>query len=131
VESELEEQTEEPLQPVRETYVSRRSGRSVRSPVWHKDYQVNSSSCLYPIANHICYNNLSPVFQDYVFLVSKVIEPSRFSEAREDKNWVEAMRLEILALEENHTWDVVQLPSSKKPIGCRWVYKVKLNQMGQ
>lgn len=35
------------------------------------------------------------------------------------------MDLELAALESNHTWDVVDLPAHAKPIGCRWVYKIK------
>lgn len=34
---------------------------------------------------------------------------------------------ELLALESTHTWDIVSLPSDKHAIGCKWVYKVKLN----
>lgn len=35
------------------------------------------------------------------------------------------MEEEIKALESNGTWQLVSLPPSKKPIGCKWVYKVK------
>jgi hypothetical protein len=35
------------------------------------------------------------------------------------------MHAEINALEENKTWILVDLPPNKKPIGYRWVYKVK------
>ena len=31
------------------------------------------------------------------------------------------------ALTENETWDLVDAPKGVKPIGCRWVYKVKYN----
>ena len=40
------------------------------------------------------------------------------------------MDKEIQALESNHTWDLTTLPYSKSPIGCKWVYKVKLNPKG-
>ena len=40
------------------------------------------------------------------------------------------MNKEIKALFENHTWEVVSLPIGKKPIGNRWVYKVKLRSDG-
>ena len=40
------------------------------------------------------------------------------------------MDKEIQALEQNHTWDVTNLPFGKLPIGCKWVYKVKLNLDG-
>jgi len=35
------------------------------------------------------------------------------------------MQVELLALEKSGTWDIVNLPSHAKPIGCRWIYKVK------
>lgn len=35
------------------------------------------------------------------------------------------MDLEIAALESNHTWDVVDVPSNVRPIGFRLVYRVK------
>ena len=28
---------------------------------------------------------------------------------------------------EAHTWDLVECPSDRKPIGCKWVLKLKLN----
>lgn len=35
------------------------------------------------------------------------------------------MNQEIHALSDNNTWEVVELPSGKTPIGCKWVYKIK------
>ena len=40
------------------------------------------------------------------------------------------MDKEIQALEKTHTWVLSPLPPSKRPIGCKWVYKVKLNPDG-
>lgn len=37
---------------------------------------------------------------------------------------------EITALQENRTWSLVPLPAHKKPIGCKWVYKIKYNPNG-
>ena len=34
------------------------------------------------------------------------------------------------ALAENETWDLVDAPKGVKPIGCRWVYKIKYNTDG-
>ncbi|PHU25307.1 hypothetical protein BC332_03639 [Capsicum chinense] len=35
------------------------------------------------------------------------------------------MKAEVKALEDNHTWEVVDLPQDKNIIGSRWVYKIK------
>jgi Reverse transcriptase (RNA-dependent DNA polymerase) len=40
------------------------------------------------------------------------------------------MEEELLALEKNKTWTIAQLPNGKKPVGCRWVYKIKYNSDG-
>jgi hypothetical protein len=37
---------------------------------------------------------------------------------------------EMAALDANATWELVALPKDKKAIGCKWVYKVKLNADG-
>lgn len=39
--------------------------------------------------------------------------------------WQAAMTQEFEALHINNTWSLVPLPAGKKPIGCKWVYKVK------
>lgn len=41
------------------------------------------------------------------------------------------MNKELAALEANHTWELVHLPPSKRLVGCKWVYKVKLHVDGK
>ena len=40
------------------------------------------------------------------------------------------MAAEIFALEANNIWSLTPLPSHKRTIGCKWVYKVKLKSDG-
>ena len=44
--------------------------------------------------------------------------------------WDDAMNQKMNALDNNGTWELVPLPHGKKPIGCKWVYKVKRNADG-
>ncbi|MCI29300.1 retrovirus-related Pol polyprotein from transposon TNT 1-94, partial [Trifolium medium] len=44
--------------------------------------------------------------------------------------WNEAMQVELKALEKTGTWILVDLPPSIKPIGCRWVYRIKYHADG-
>ena len=37
----------------------------------------------------------------------------------------------MATLHSTSTWDLVTLPTSKSPVGCRWVYKVKIGPNGQ
>ncbi|XP_074282588.1 uncharacterized protein LOC141607127 [Silene latifolia] len=52
-------------------------------------------------------------------------EPTDFSEAQKDERWVLAMDKELQALEANKTWEITELPASKKAIGSKWVYMIK------
>jgi hypothetical protein len=40
------------------------------------------------------------------------------------------MQEELQALAENHTWDIAPCPTGVKPIGCKWVYSIKLRYDG-
>ena len=40
------------------------------------------------------------------------------------------MNKELTTLEDNHTWDLTNLPVRKKTIGSKWVYKVKIKHNG-
>lgn len=40
------------------------------------------------------------------------------------------MDRELEALTQNQTWELTDLPPGKKPIGCKWVHKIKLNPDG-
>ncbi|XP_073019373.1 uncharacterized mitochondrial protein AtMg00820-like [Primulina eburnea] len=37
---------------------------------------------------------------------------------------------ELSALESNDTWSIVSLPSGKRAVGCKWVYKAKFRADG-
>ncbi|MFS7952191.1 putative RNA-directed DNA polymerase [Helianthus anomalus] len=41
------------------------------------------------------------------------------------------MNVEMEALLRNQTWNVVDLPANRKPIGCKWVYKIKYKANGE
>ena len=56
--------------------------------------------------------------------------PTCYSQAAKDVRWVNAMNEELQALQDNFTWEIVPCPPDIKPIGCKWVYSVKLNSDG-
>jgi hypothetical protein len=70
---------------------------------------------------------------DFALFSSPDIEPKSLAEAmkRPDADkFIEAAIEEINAHIDNGTWELVQLPPGKKPIGCRWVFKIKRNADG-
>jgi hypothetical protein len=52
-------------------------------------------------------------------------EPTTAAEAEQDEKWHEAMSAELASIEENNTWSLTDLPVGKKPIGLKWVFKLK------
>ena len=40
------------------------------------------------------------------------------------------MQEELSALEANKTWDVVDCPVGVTPLGCKWVYSIKVKSDG-
>ena len=66
----------------------------------------------------------------YMAKIVQDVEPTSFEEAVGKREWKQAMDEEMVALDDNETWDLVQLREGKRSIGCKWVYKVKHNADG-
>ena len=62
--------------------------------------------------------------------LSDVKEPKSVSDALTNQEWVDAMKAEIDFLHDNSVWELVQLPEGRKPVGSKWVFKVKTNADG-
>ena len=64
---------------------------------------------------------------------SQVQEPHTVEEAKstpEKAHWLKAMGKEMKSLQESEVWDLVKLPSGRKPVGSKWVFKVKTDEDG-
>ena len=70
---------------------------------------------------------------DDIMIVNEDDEPSTYRRALaspDKKLWQDAMKAELQALSENDTWDIVDRPTNRKIVDCRWVYKIKRNADG-
>ncbi|KAL0557027.1 hypothetical protein IC582_005545 [Cucumis melo] len=62
--------------------------------------------------------------------IMSLAEPSSYKEASTNPLWQQAMDDELQALAKSHTWDYVDLLPGKKPIGCKWIFKIKTHSDG-
>ncbi|KAF0925724.1 hypothetical protein E2562_017285 [Oryza meyeriana var. granulata] len=52
-------------------------------------------------------------------------EPTSSDEAATDPAWRTVMEAEMVAIEDNGTWETVELPAGHRPISLKWVFKLK------
>ncbi|CAI7773677.1 unnamed protein product [Closterium sp. NIES-53] len=60
-------------------------------------------------------------------------EPATLKEALESSDaeeWKQAMESELKSIEENGTWELVELPEGRKAITSKWLFKIKLVAKG-
>ena len=57
-------------------------------------------------------------------------EPTCVSQALQDPKWRNAMSEEFTALVKHGTWELVPPSFTIKPIGCKWVFRIKHNSDG-
>ena len=88
-----------------------------------------STRVRYPV-DRLTYDGMTAIHYAYMVKVLEVPEPTIFEDAMGNAEWESAMDEEMDALDANKTWELVDLPAGKKPIGCKWVYKVKRNSDG-
>lgn len=60
-------------------------------------------------------------------------EPKTYRQAiacADQNKWILAMQEELSSIEQNNTWTLCELPKHHTAIGCRWVFKIKLDENG-
>ncbi|KAH9650374.1 protein kinase domain-containing protein [Citrus sinensis] len=68
--------------------------------------------------------------QSFVNQLSVISIPNSVQEALKDPKWKATMNDEMRSLQKNQTWELVDLPQGKKPVGCRWIYTIKYKADG-
>lgn len=128
--------------PVNPPVQTRKSSRTSAPPTYLQDYVCNSVHSLVDNASCFCAHtllnacsatyqvsahDLLPPSQQFVTHVDILKESKSYQQAAQFLAWQEAMNKEFTALQNTNTWTVVDLPPGKKPIKCKWVYKIKYN----
>ena len=67
-----------------------------------------------------------------IFLIENS-EPTTYKQALaspDSEKWLEAMKSEMQSMSDNQVWRLVDFPDQVRPIGCKWVYKIKTDKDG-
>ncbi|KAL3537870.1 hypothetical protein ACH5RR_001236 [Cinchona calisaya] len=86
--------------------------------------------CSHLISSFASYEHLSPSLRCFIASLDSVSVPNNLPEALAHPGWRTAMEEEMMALDNNGTWDLVHLPANKEAIGCKLVFVVKVNPDG-
>lgn len=75
----------------------------------------------------------SKILNENAMLVKMMDDPKSLKEVEMSEfadEWKKAMEIEWNLLQKNRTWELVNRPSDKNVIGCRWVFKTKYKPDG-
>ena len=92
---------------------------------------TRSSRNVHPIYTFLSYHHLSSPYSAFISTLSSISLPHTVHEALSHPGWKQAMVEEIVVLHSTGTWDIVPLLAGKSPVGCRWVYTVKIGPDGR
>ncbi|GJU30221.1 putative ribonuclease H-like domain-containing protein [Tanacetum coccineum] len=84
------------------------------------DLSVNTATC----------SQWELVIHLKTLMLSSSIEPTSIAKALSDSSWVEAMQEELLQFKLQHVWRHVDLPTGKRVIGTKWVFRNKKDEKG-
>lgn len=95
-----------PGNDVAEVAEPRRSSWLSTTSLWQKDQIVSvnnykSCSTVHPISSVVSCESISAPYKYFISSVSKIVEPTSYSQAAKDEKWVKATKDKITALENN------------------------------
>ena len=71
--------------------------------------------------------------QEHEFDMGLEDDPISVSQVKQSSNsekWIKAMKNEIKSMKDNGVWYLVELPEGVKPIGYKWIFKIKRDSKG-
>ena len=77
------------------------------------------------------YCETSPITQDEEAHLLFGEELLSYIETAHEEVWRRAMREEMLAIDKNNTWELEIPPPNCRPIGLKWIFKLKKNPQGE
>ncbi|WJZ94353.1 hypothetical protein VitviT2T_013224 [Vitis vinifera] len=104
-----------------------RRNRGIPKPTYEPEL---STKVKYPMSNYVSNHCLFESNKSFVNQLSTVAIPNSVQEALADPRWKATMNEEMKSLQKNETWELVECPPRKKPVGCRWIYTVKYKADG-
>lgn len=90
----------------------------------------SSNHSKYPRTAYISYSNMSSSHKHFSLSISTHVEPNTYGQAMQHASWRDAIQPKLSALLKTNTWQLTPLPPTKKSIGCKWIFKVKLKADG-
>lgn len=90
----------------------------------------NATSYLYPIDKYISYVVFTPEYTKYLAATIQNPIPYTYKQTSTNYNWLAAMKLELNALENNHTWEIMPKPQNQHIVDCKWLFKIKYKSDG-
>ena len=63
-------------------------------------------------------------------IYNDLISYSHAIKSNDSEKWIDAMNEELKSMDKNQVWELVKLPFRHRSVGCKWVFKTKLDKNG-
>ncbi|GJZ97664.1 hypothetical protein Tco_0670117 [Tanacetum coccineum] len=101
-------------------------------PIPENDYEASSSSDIILLVVHSTTPNSEHVTKwskDHP-LENIIVEPKNYKDILTQTCWIEAMQEELIEFEHLKVWELAPRPNKVMVITLKWIYKVKLDELG-
>nr|GFB30780.1 hypothetical protein [Tanacetum cinerariifolium] len=122
------EQSKTPASP--QTIVQTNHPLPHHNSKWTKDHPLNNiiGQLDRPVSTRLQLHEQALFCYYDAFLTS--VEPKTYKEALTQSCWIEAMQEELNEFEHLEVWELVPRPNKVTVITLKWIYKVKLDELG-